>query len=87
MKRFLIATAAVAALATPALASSQLALDDGVSPGTYTTSELAQIHFADSHGNRDGNRQILRSVSDGTTSPALIVVTYTPDKMLKGDLF
>jgi hypothetical protein len=87
MKRFLIATAAVAALATPALASSQLALSDGVSNGTYTTSELAQIHFADSHGNRDGNRQILRGVSDGTVSPALVVVSYAHDKMIKGDLF
>lgn len=54
MKRFILSTAAVFALAAPALAQSQLERDLGVEPGQYTAIQLVKLKAADGQTGEDG---------------------------------
>jgi len=71
MKRAIFLTAAALTLAGPALAASQLETLLGVSPGTHTPAELAQLHFA-----RDGgDTPPVRFSTEGV----LVISTHGPD--------
>ena len=56
----IVFTAIALAIATPALASSQLERQLGVEPGLYTTAELAALQLGRSHETGDGARVTAR---------------------------
>ena len=58
-------TALALAVATPALAASQLERQLGVEPGVYTSAELAALKFGQSHETGDGPRVSIGAVASG----------------------
>lgn len=64
MKKIVL-TAIAFAIATPALAASQLERQLGVEPGVYTTAELAALKLGQSHETGDGARVSVRAANGG----------------------